>query len=219
VNSVALRSLPFHEPDRLVMLEEKWLPRFPRFETSPLDFLSWKAECQSYVDMAAFAPVFFNLSEGDQPERIAGARVNANLPGLLGVSPILGRGFTAEEDRAGANQVALLGHSLWQRRFGADPQVIGRAVRMNGVAFTVVGVMPPEFRFPLEAEIWMPMGFTPDEIKSRNDHFIRRSQRWTSLCHDCSRTGEAGSSRLRTTTSATFGSRSAYCWERRDWSC
>jgi putative ABC transport system permease protein len=172
VNSVALRSLPFHEPDRLVMIEEKWLPRFPRFETSPLDFLSWKAECQSYVDMAAFAPVFFNLSEGDQPERIAGARVNANLPGLLGVSPILGRGFTAEEDRAGANQVALLGHSLWQRRFGADPQVIGRAVRMNGVAFTVVGVMPPEFRFPLEAEIWMPMGFTPDEIKSRNDHFI-----------------------------------------------
>jgi len=172
VNSVALRSLPFHEPDRLVMLEEKWLPRFPRFETSPLDFLSWKAECQSYVDMAAFAPVFFNLSEGDQPERIAGARVNANLPGLLGVSPILGRGFTAEEDTAGANQVALLGHSLWQRRFGADPQVIGRAVRMNGVAFTVVGVMPPEFRFPLEAEIWMPMGFTPDELKSRNNHFI-----------------------------------------------
>jgi len=172
VNSVALRPLPFHEPDRLVMLEEKWLPRFPRFETSPLDFLSWKAECQSYVDMAAFAPVFFNLSEGDQPERIAGARVNANLPGLLGVSPILGRGFTAEEDTVGANQVALLGHNLWQRRFGADPQVIGRAIRMNGAAFTVVGVMPPAFRFPLEAEIWMPMGFTPEELKSRNNHFI-----------------------------------------------
>ncbi|MBO0721670.1 MAG: ABC transporter permease, partial [Blastocatellia bacterium] len=172
VNSVVFQPLPFHEPDRLVMLEEKWLPRFPRFETSPLDFLSWKAECQSYVDIGAFVPVFFNLSEGDQPERLAGARVSANLPGLLGISPILGRGFTAEEDTAGANQVALLGHSLWQRRFGADPQVIGRTVRMNGVAITVVGVMPPEFRFPIEAEIWMPMGFTPEEIKSRNNHFI-----------------------------------------------
>jgi putative ABC transport system permease protein len=172
VNSVALRPLPFHEPDRLVMLEEKWLPRFPRFETSPLDFLSWKAECQSYADTAAFATVFFNINEGDQPERIAGARMNANLPGLLGVSPILGRGFTTEEDTAGANQVALLGHRLWQRRFGGDPNMIGRSVRMNGAAFTVVGVMPPAFRFPLEAEIWVPMGFTPEELKSRNNHFI-----------------------------------------------
>jgi len=172
VNSVALRPLPFHEPDRLVMLEEKWLPRFPRFETSPLDFLSWKSECQSYVEMAAFANVFFNLNDGDGPERIAGARVNANLFNALGVAPSLGRAFTAEEDRAGANQVALIGHNLWQRRFGGDPRVVGRAVRMNGVAFTVVGVMPPAFRFPLEAEIWMPMGFTPDELMSRNNHFI-----------------------------------------------
>lgn len=172
LNSVVVRPLPFHEPDRLVMLEEKWLPRFPRFETSPLDFLSWKAECQSYADMAAFAPVFFNLNEADLPERIAGARVNANLTELLGVSPILGRVFMTEEDAAGANPVALLGHSLWQRRFGANPQIIGRAVRMNGLLFTVVGVMPPTFRFPLDAEIWIPMSFTPAELKSRNNHFI-----------------------------------------------
>ena len=72
VNSVLLRPLPFREPARLVMLENKWLPRFPRFEASPLDFLTWKAECQSYSDVAAFRHLFFNLSEGDLPQRIAG---------------------------------------------------------------------------------------------------------------------------------------------------
>ena len=172
VNSVLLRPLPFREPDRLVMLEKTWLPRFPRFEASPLDFLSWKEECQSYSDIAAFRFLFFNLSEGDLPERIAGMRVTANLPDLLGVSPILGRSFRADEDAPGRNQVVLLGHGLWQRRFGADPGVIGRVVRMNGLAFTVVGVMPPAFRFPGEAEIWMPMGFTPEDLKSRNNHVV-----------------------------------------------
>jgi putative ABC transport system permease protein len=83
VNSVLFRPLPFREPDRLVMLEEKWLPRFPRFEASPLDYLTWKEECRSYSDIAAFRPLFFNLSEGDLPERIPGMRVTANLPELL----------------------------------------------------------------------------------------------------------------------------------------
>jgi len=172
VNGVLLRPLPFHEPERLVMLEEKWLPRFPRFEASPQDFLSWKEECRSYSNVAAFRFLFFNLTEGDLPERIAGVRVSANLPELLGVSPILGRGFRADEDAPGRNQVVLLGHRLWQRRFGADPGVIGRVVRLNGLGFTVVGVMPPAFRFPNEAEIWMPMGFTPDDLKNRNNHVI-----------------------------------------------
>jgi hypothetical protein len=94
------------------VLEEKWLPRFPRFEASPLDFLSWKEECQSYSGIAAFRFLFFNLSEGALPERIAGVRVSANLPELLGVSPILGRGFRGDEDAPGRNQVVLLGHGL-----------------------------------------------------------------------------------------------------------
>src|SRR5262245_61540041 len=124
VNSVLVRPLPFRDPDRLVMLENKWLPRFPRFEASPLDFLSWKEECQSYSDMAAFRPIAFNLTEGDLPERIAGMRVSANLPELLGVSPILGRSFHREEDAPSRNQVVLLGYGLWQRQFGSDPNVV-----------------------------------------------------------------------------------------------
>jgi predicted permease len=172
VNTVLLRPLPFREPDRLVMLENTWLPRFPRFEASPLDYLSWKEELKSYSDIAAFRHLVFNLSEGDLPERIAGVRITANLPDLLGVSPILGRSFRADEDVPGRNQVVLLGHSLWRRRFAADPAVIGRVVHMNGVPFTVVGVMPPAFRFPRDAEIWMPMGFTPEDLKSRDNHVL-----------------------------------------------
>ncbi len=172
VNSVLLRPLPFRDPDRLMMLEEKWLPRFPRFEASPLDFMDWKKECQSYSDIAAFRFLFFNLSDGDVPDRIAGVRVTANLPELLGVSPILGRSFRVDEDAPAQNQAVLLGHRLWQRHFAADPAVIGRIVRMNGLPFTVIGVMPPAFRFPGEAEIWMPMGFTPADLKERNNHVI-----------------------------------------------
>jgi putative ABC transport system permease protein len=172
VNNVLIRPLPFHAPSGLVMLEEKWLPRFPRFEASPLDYLSWKDECRSYSDIAAFRPLFFNLTEGDLPERVAGVRVTANLPGLLGVSPVLGRVFREDEDAPGRNQVALLGHGLWQRRFGSDPAVVGRVVRMNGLPFTVIGVMPPAFRFPNEAEIWMPMGFTAEDLQSRGNHVV-----------------------------------------------
>ena len=172
VNSVLLRPLPFREPDRLVMVENKWLPRFPRFEISPLDFISCKEECKSYSDLAAIRNFPFILTEGDLPERIAGLRVTANLTDLLGVSPILGRSFRADEDAPGRNQVVLIGHGLWQRRFGADPRVVGRVIRMNGLPFTVVGVMPPAFRFPREAEIWMPMGFTPEELKGRDYHVL-----------------------------------------------
>src|SRR5579864_1483193 len=92
-------------------------------------------------------------------------RVSANLTDLVGVSPILGRAFRDEEDAPGQNQVALLGYSLWQRQFGGDAGVIGRVVHMNGLPFTVIGVMPPAFRFPAEAEIWTPMGLTPQERK------------------------------------------------------
>jgi putative ABC transport system permease protein len=171
VNSVLLRPLPFRDPDHLVMLEEKWLPRFPRFEASPLDYLSWKEQCTSYSVMAAFRPSFFNLTEGDLPERIVGARVSANLPEVLGVSPILGRSFKADEDVPGQN-VVLLGHDLWNRRFSADPAVVGRVVHMNGLGFTVIGVMPPGFNFPRTAEMWMPMGFTPEDLATRGNHVV-----------------------------------------------
>ena len=112
VNGVLLRPLPFRDPGRLMMLDEKWLPRFPHFEGTPKDFLSWREQSRAFDKIAAFVGVAFNVTSEDQPEQISGARVSANLPALLGVAPILGRSFTAEEDTTGNDRVVLLGYSL-----------------------------------------------------------------------------------------------------------
>ncbi len=170
VNGVLLRPLPFRDPDRIMMLDEKWLPRFPHFEATAWDFLSWREQSRAFGQMAAFADVAFNLTGDDRPERISGARVSANLSSLLGVDPVLGRSFTPEEDKDGNARLVLLGHNLWQRRFGGDPRVVGSAVRLNSVSFTVIGVMPPGFRFPQDTEIWTPMGLTAKDGES--GHFL-----------------------------------------------
>ena len=171
VNGVLLRPLPFRDPVHLMMLDEKWLTRFPHFEASAKDFLSWQEQSSPFSQLAAFVGMAFNLTGDDRPERISGARVSANLPSLLGVEPILGRSFTPDEDKDGNDRVVLLGYSLWQRRFGGDPRVIGTAVRLNSISFTIIGITPPSFRFPQEAEIWKPMGFTQKELKE-GGHFI-----------------------------------------------
>ena len=170
VNGVLLRPLPFRDSDRLMILDEKWLPRFPHFEATPADFLSWREQSRAFDRIAAFEDVAFNLTGDDRPERISGARVSANLPSLLGVEPILGRSFAPGEDTEGNDRVALLGYSLWRRRFAADPLVIGRAITLNSITFTIIGVMPQSFRFPQEAEIWKPMGLTRDEFNG--GHFL-----------------------------------------------
>ena len=129
VNSVLLHPLPFHDPGRLMMLDEKWLPRFSHFEATPRDFLSWQEQSRAFEQIGAFVNIPFNFTGGDRAERITGERVTANVPALLGVQPILGRSFTPEEDTAGNDHEVLLGYRLWQRSFGGNPQVIGTAAK------------------------------------------------------------------------------------------
>jgi predicted permease len=170
VNSVLLRPLPFHDPSRLMMLDEKWLPRFSHFEAPPQDFLAWREQSKSFEQLGAFVNMAFNLSEGDRSERISGQRVTANLPDLLGVKPVLGRTFTLQEDTAGNDHVILLGYGLWKRQFSGSANVLGSTVKLNDVDFTVVGVMPPNFSFPHDAEIWKPMGLTAADLD--RGHFL-----------------------------------------------
>jgi putative ABC transport system permease protein len=154
------------------MLEEKWPPRFARFEATPAHFLAWKEQNRTLSHIAAFDDIAFNMTGDERPERLSGVRVSADLLSVLGVQPILGRGFAEEEDKAGSNQVVLLGHSLWQRRFGGDPAIMGRTLTLNGIGCTVIGIMPPGFGFPREAEIWRPMGFTDQELRGERGHFV-----------------------------------------------
>lgn len=170
VNGVLLHPLPFHDPARLMMLDEKWMPRFSHFEATPHDFLAWREQSQSFDQLGAFVNMAFNLSEGNRSESISGERVTANLPDLLGVKPILGRSFTSQEDTRGNDHVILLGYELWKQQFAGDTHVLGTVIKLNDVDFTVIGVMPPSFRFPHDAEIWKPMGFTPEDFDG--GHFL-----------------------------------------------
>jgi putative ABC transport system permease protein len=174
VNAVMLRPLPYSEPDRLVQV---WAtnPRANRWGdwVSYPDFQDWRAQNTVFEEIGACRGFLFNLSGEDSPEGVAGAYASAGLFTVLGVKPILGRAFLAEEDRPGANRVAVISHGLWQRRFGADPALVGKTIRVNGESHVVVGVMPPGFKFHwlanlrgVENEIWVPQG-PPDELQDR----------------------------------------------------
>ncbi len=174
VDTVLLRPLPFAEPDRLVLVLEKKLPQLPMFTVAPGNFLTWQAQNRTFESMAAWRAAAFDLTGSGEPERLRGQRITWNLFGLLGVRPVAGRDFRADEDATGAPPVVVLSHDLWQRRFGGDPGVIGRPLTLNGVAHTVVGVAPTSM--PLlhrETAVWVPMAFTERQRAQYGSHYMR----------------------------------------------
>jgi putative ABC transport system permease protein len=152
VNPLGLKA-----PDRLIDVNEYAAERGRIMSVSYPDFVTWRSQNRSFEEMAAYTQTTFTLSRDGEPERITGAAVSWSLTGVLGVPPVLGRGFLEEEDRPGAAGAVLLGHELWQRRFGSDPAVLGRHLTIDGEAVTVVGIMPPGFRFPVSGDLWMPL--------------------------------------------------------------
>jgi putative ABC transport system permease protein len=161
VNAVVLRPLPYAQPERLV------LAAYALAEAAPANFLDWRKQNQSFEDMAAVNFWSANLNAGELPERLEGFQVTPSLFALLGVQPIQGRTFTAAEEQPGNDAVVLLSYGLWQRRFGSDPQIIGKTLTINARSFTVVGVMPPDFQFYRPADVWAPLAFTPQEAGRR----------------------------------------------------
>src|SRR5262245_53283073 len=141
VNTVLLRPLPFRDPHQLVVAF-KWVRQhgFLENSTSAADFVEWRDQNQVFDKISAFVSTSNLLDGVDEPEPISSAYVSANLFDLLGVQPMLGRGFLPEEEKRGA-PVVVLSHSLWQRRFGSDPGLIGKSLTLSGRNFTVVGVM------------------------------------------------------------------------------
>jgi putative ABC transport system permease protein len=171
VNSLLLRSLPYPEPDRLVMLYQAiGKPSAMTAGFSAPDFVAFQERATSYVSLAAFRNRDYELSGVASPERITAARVSAALFDTLRVAPALGRTFTRDEDE-GAMPVAILNDALWRRHFNADPSIVGRAVMLDRRAYTVVGVMPRGFTFPNRgpvlnnrpADIYVPISFSAGE--------------------------------------------------------
>ena len=174
VNAVLLQSLPFADADRLVMI---WAthPDLPRIGPSYPDFEDWRAQAQSFDEMAVHADRFRNvlLTGAGEPVQLQGTMVSLNLFSMLGLKPVLGRTFLPEEDQPGNNAVVILSHSLWQRSFAGDPSVIGKSIRLNDASFTVIGVLGEQY--PLEMDLWLPVSrLNPNSFTNRMSHHISR---------------------------------------------
>ena len=170
--SILLRALPYPEPERLVTL---WLTNsaavaanVSRFNANAGNWMDWRAQTELFEDIALTRAVAnFNLTGDGPPERVQGGRTTWNLPQVLGVQPLLGRMFTEEETGRDA-RVAVLSYGFWQRRFGRDPAIVGRSIQLSGAPFEVIGVMPPDFRYPTrDFELWTPLFIPPDETRSQ----------------------------------------------------
>ena len=175
VNTVLLRPLPYKDPERLVMVwEDATRHGYPRDTPAAANFVDWRDQNQVFDAMSAIADTSFNLTGSGEPERLEGRRVSASLFPLLGVEPQLGRVFTAAEDQPGAQRVVLLSYALWQRRFGGDPGIVGKALTLNGESHIVTGVMPARFQFPSsDDQAWVPIALTQQEAGNRNRHYLQ----------------------------------------------
>ena len=170
VNAVLLRPLPFREPGRLMMV---WETRETRGENRVVvsydNFQDWKEQSRSFERMAVFTGGGARMFAGDEPVMVPGARVSGDFFPLLGLQPVLGRTFLAEEARAGAAPAAVLSYGLWQR-LGGDSKIAGKRVQFDRESYTIAGVMPRGFDFPEGAELWTP--FVPD-LSRRGQHELR----------------------------------------------
>ncbi|HTF36942.1 MAG TPA: ABC transporter permease, partial [Blastocatellia bacterium] len=175
VNAVLLRPLPYPEPGRLVMVWESEKSGDPTL-VSPANFVDWLEQSETCSQIAALRGWDANLSGVDEPERLRGAMVTADLFTALGVAPVAGRTFLPEEDQPGRNRVVVLGYGLWQRRFGSDPEIVGKTIAINGINRTVIGIMPAHFKLPLvtirkapeQTEIWTPWAMDANYRKRRD---------------------------------------------------
>ncbi len=174
VNSVCIRPLPYEDSDRLVLVRETKLPQFPLFSVSPGNFSSWREENTVFEEIAAYQSRSFNLTGGTDPERLRGATVSAGLFAMLGSRPAFGRDFLPEEDQPGRDDVVIVSHGFWQRRFGGSSDLIGQPLTLDTRSYTVIGVMPSGFEFPRpETELWMPIAFTAEQRDQHGSHYLR----------------------------------------------
>jgi putative ABC transport system permease protein len=181
VNALLVRPLPYRAPQQLILLLQHFKSQnLERIPVSPPEFVDYETRAHSFENLGAFGYTNFNLAAEDKPERISGATVTAGVLPLLGVLPIKGRFFEPGECTLGRDDVVIISARLWQRRFNSAPQIIGTKLLLNGKSFTVVGVMPRSFDFPLQlfnlgnggqfgerAEIWQPLAFTDEQMKAR----------------------------------------------------
>lgn len=177
VNALLIRPLPYADPDRIVALWGQMLANDQtRLPASPEEFLDYRRQAGSLVDVSGVIPAYMNLTGTQEPERFTAARASASLFRLLGVKMAAGRAFLPQEEIFGNHRQVILGYGLWQRRFGRDPGVVGRKLLLNDEPYTVVGVTPPGLAMKLgsrDNELWVPLAFDPQEPLPRSFRVTR----------------------------------------------
>jgi len=176
VYTVLLKALPYPQADRLVMVyEDVRLPNYQnkKNEPSPGNFSDWMSQNAVFESMAAYRNRSFNLSGEGEPVRVEGELVTSGFFTTLQIKAALGRVFVPQEDRPGNSHVIVISDSLWKSHYGSDIQVLGKKILLDGESYSIVGVMPPGFRFPdPDDQLWAPMGLSPAELDNRGSHFL-----------------------------------------------
>jgi putative ABC transport system permease protein len=157
INAVILRPLPYEESDKLVFLNER-SPQLEGMSISWPNYQDWKAQNQFFENIGVYNRESYNLTGSGDPERLLAGQVSADMFAALRAKPELGRVFTNDEDKPGAERVVVISYGLWQRRFGGNPGIVNQTISLNGNSYTVIGIMPKEYRFPSRVEIWVPVG-------------------------------------------------------------
>jgi predicted permease len=174
INAVLLQPLPYKEPDRLIRLwETNPGGGLTEVAVSVPNFQDWQKQQSVFEQLAGSENATFNLTGSGEPQRVAAARITANLIPTLEVAPVLGRSFLPEEEKVGANRVVLVSYGLWQRQFGGDRSLVNKTIQLNGESYTVLGVMPPDFQFPALRELWVPLVMDPAKEPWRADRTNR----------------------------------------------
>ena len=167
VNAVLLRPFPYQAPERLVIIQER-VSAQGGFSPSYPNFVDWRAQNTVFDSIVAVRTnESFNFTGAGEPERLQGRLVSAEFFSTLGIQPLLGRDFLAEEDRPGVTPAAILSYGFWRRRFGADPSIIGKQLTLNKQSFTVIGITPANFQFGVEADVSVPIGLQAERFRVR----------------------------------------------------
>lgn len=171
VNAVLLRPLPYEEPDRLIVLTETQ-PKFEEMSVAYLNYVDYRGKNSTFVEMGAFNFGSVNITGKGEPERLNARQFSRTVLPTLGVEPLLGRNFLPEEDAPRGPKSVILCHGFWQRRFAGDQEIVGRTITLDGSEWTVVGVMPPDFRFYGTYDVIIPIGLRADDpnYQSRGSH-------------------------------------------------
>src|SRR4029079_1322232 len=171
INALLLKPLPFANEDRVMTIWDRNPIRgMEHNEVTMANYLDWKAQNRSFEKLALYSWWSTNLTGLDTPERLQGFQVTGNFFDAIGAKPLMGRTFTEEENQPGKTEVAVIAYSLWQRRFGGDPNILDKTITLNGTARTIIGVMPPRFNFPKGGEVYAPISLTPELMRSRGNH-------------------------------------------------